>query len=75
MLMCSVSVLLLSPPPTFPPHYIYPQCILLIRLQAQYGVSGSGVDEKIRELPGEIPALMDVMLERVERCVCARACV
>lgn len=36
-------------------------------LQAQYGVSGTGVDEKIRNLPGEIPALMDVVLERVER--------
>jgi hypothetical protein len=42
-------------------------CCEELRLQAQYGVSGSGVDEKIRELPGEIPALMDVVLERVER--------
>jgi hypothetical protein len=44
------------------------ECCLGCRLQAQYGASGSGVDGKIRELPGEIPALMDIVLDRVERC-------
>lgn len=38
-----------------------------LRLQAQYGMDGTGVDEKIRDLPGEVPLLLDVVLERVER--------
>jgi telomerase protein component 1 len=29
-----------------------------LRLQAQYGSAGQGVDDKIRELPGEVPALL-----------------
>jgi len=38
-----------------------------LRLQAQYGADGSGVDDTIRQFPGTIPELMSVVLERVER--------
>ena len=48
------------------PYPVLAAC-LTDRLQAQYGSSGFGVDHMIRELPGDIPALMDVVLERVER--------
>eukprot|EP01138_Halocafeteria_seosinensis_P010237 gb/GECG01010455.1/.p1 GENE.gb/GECG01010455.1/~~gb/GECG01010455.1/.p1 ORF type:complete len:2817 (+),score=410.58 gb/GECG01010455.1/:1-8451(+) len=48
------------------PLYLLTVCEEL-RLQAQYGVEGSGVDRKIKQLPGEIPTLLDVVLERVER--------
>ncbi len=40
---------------------------VLHSLQAQYGSFGSGVDGMIRELPGDVQNLMDVVLERVER--------
>ena len=48
------------------PLYLLTVCEEL-RLQAQYGVEGSGVDRKIRQFPGEIPTLLDVVLERVEK--------
>ena len=38
-----------------------------LRLQAQYGQTGLGVDEKIQQLPGTVSHLLDVVLERVER--------
>jgi hypothetical protein len=44
-----------------------------LRLQAQYGLGGSGVDVFIRTLPGEIPMLLDMVLERVERDLAAWA--
>ena len=44
-----------------------------LRLQAQYGLGGSGVDVFIRTLPGEIPSLLDMVLERVERDLAAWA--
>lgn len=42
-------------------------CCEELRLQAQYGETGAGVDDKIAELPGEVPALLDFVLARVER--------
>jgi len=44
-----------------------------LRLQAQYGMGGSGVDVFIRSLPQEIPSLLDMVLERVERDLAAWA--
>lgn len=44
-----------------------------LRLQAQYGLGGSGVDVFIRSLPGEIPSLLDMVLDRVERDLAAWA--
>lgn len=42
-------------------------CCEELRLQAQYGFSGAGVDEMIVSLPDNIPALLAVVLDRVER--------
>jgi WD40 repeat protein len=48
------------------PLYLLTLCEEL-RLQAQYGVDGSGVDDKIREFPPTVPPLMDEVLKRIER--------
>jgi len=58
--------LIMQKPESTKPLYLLTVCEEL-RLQAQYGEAGSGVDSKIRELPGEIPDLLHVVLLRVER--------
>ena len=42
-------------------------CCEELRLQAQYGIGGSGVDTMIKYLPDVAPELLQVVLERVER--------
>ncbi len=58
--------LIMQKPESTKPLYLLTVCEEL-RLQAQYGEAGSGVDSKIREMPGEIPDLLHVVLLRVER--------
>lgn len=58
--------LIMAKPESTKPLYLLTVCEEL-RLQAQYGIAGTGVDHAIRNLPGEIPDLLDVVLLRVER--------
>lgn len=57
--------LLLKKPDSHKPLFLLTVCEEL-RLQAQYGLMGTGVNDKIAELPGDIAALLDVVLDRVE---------
>ena len=58
--------LLMAKPESHKPLFLLTVCEEL-RLQAQYGQTGLGVDEKIQQLPGTVSHLLDVVLERVER--------
>ena len=48
------------------PLYLTVACEEL-RLQAQYGMGGSGVDTKIQEMAPEVAGALDVVLARIER--------
>ena len=58
--------LLLSKTDAPSPLYLTVACEEL-RLQAQYGMGGSGVDTKIQEMADEVPGMLDVVLARIER--------
>jgi len=58
--------LVLAKQDSFKPLYLLTLCEEL-RLQAQYGRDGTGVDDKIREMPAQVRALMDEVLKRIER--------
>ena len=57
--------LLLSKAESGKPLFLITSCEEL-RLQAQYGLGGTGVNDFIRDLPDNTADLFDVVLDRVE---------